>query len=76
MNKTRKDKIILVVALAITAGSSISYMMISTSLHRKITLYDCTTEKNKYTPVRNIIQSGPEFIIINPKQTWIEIAFL
>ena len=76
MNKPKKEKVALVTILAIATGTSVSYSLISVNLHRQITLYDCTTEKNKYTPVRNIIQSGPEFIIINPEQSWGRNSYL
>ena len=76
MTTLEQKTILATTLLAITLGTSISYILISTNLHRELTFYDCTTDDNKYTPVKSIMQSGPEFIIINPEQSWGRNSFL
>ncbi len=75
MKKAKKEIILLTTSLAIVTATTTSYFLIDTTLYRELTTYDCSTADNRYTPVKIIIQSGPEFVIIDPDHSWGEITF-
>lgn len=76
MKKTKKETIILTTSLAIVTAATTSYFLIDINLYRELTTYDCSMDANRSNPIGNIIQSGPEYIIINPDQSWGRNSFL
>lgn len=76
MKKTKKETIILTTSLAIVTAATTSYFLIDTNLYRELTAYDCSMDATRSNPISNIIQSGPEYIIINPDQSWGRNSFL
>lgn len=70
-------KIVLLAVASIACGGALGHGLLTTHLKRTIKVYTC----NKDTKVRNseiekIVQSGPEYIIVNPSNTWSKNSFV
>ena len=57
------------------AGLS-SFALLGSLLHRSATVYQCNAADNVYTPISHIVQSGPEYILVNTDNLWSRNSFL
>ena len=57
------------------AGMS-SLALLASLLHRSATAYQCNAADNGYSPISHIVQSGPEYILIDTNNSWSRNSFL
>ena len=76
MKQLTTRTIAVIAGTAISLGVAGSYILIINSLKRELTVFTCAKDPNSYPDVHTIIKSGPEYIIVNPGETWTRNSFL
>lgn len=76
MKKVSSSLVLSVTACSIAFASISSILLLGTSLHRNLKIYSCTNAKDGYLPISHIIQSGPEYLLVDNKNEWQRNSFL
>ena len=76
MRPPKQGSIIAVGGLSIALGAICSYALMNYSLKRELAIFTCTQDKSSYPEIHTILKSGPEYIIVNPNETWTRNSFL
>ena len=70
MTELTNKKIAILAATSIACGGAIGYGLLTTQLKRTIEVFSCNNRE-----IETIVQSGPEYVIINPTITWDRNSF-
>ena len=77
MTEVTNQKIALLVAASIVCGGAAGYGLVKTHLKRTIEIYSCKQDgKPRNNEIQTIVQSGPEYVIVNPSNTWSRNSFV
>ena len=77
MTTVTNPKIALLAIASIACGGALGYGLMTTHLKRTIEVYTCNKDaKVRNSEIEAIVQSGPEYVIINPSNTWSKNSFV
>jgi len=77
MTTVTNSKITLLAIASIACGGALGYGLLTTHLKRTIEIYTCNKDaKARNSEIEAIVQSGPEYVIINPSNTWSKNSFV
>lgn len=77
MTRITNPKIALLAIASIACGGALGYGLLTTHLKRTIEVYTCNKDvKTRNSEIELIVQSGPEYVIVNPSNTWSKNSFV